>query len=392
MRSSPFFHFLTLNLFGDRSRHLGVIALSVVLIFLLSATLFISSSLHSSLLGALEKEPDFVVQRLRGDHLLPVPESWADEIAELHGVRRVSSRVWGRYYPKSGEAPFLILGIDFLEDQSHTALAGLTQRTDLRKFLSGKKMIVGPGVARWMDGHFYPDNYSFLSPVGEFVRVERFGVLPRESSLVADDMVIVPIELARKILGLKETESTDITFNVPNEDEWENIRDKVSALHYDLRIISRKESREAYTRLFDYKGGFFLMLFLIVMLAFVLILYQRSSQVYSREKRSIGVLRALGWSIADVLRLKLAESICVAVAGFILGVSLAYFYVFVLEAPLLRQIFLGSAAGATAPKLVPVLDFSVLASIFLLYAVSFIAAVLIPSWRIAVTDPKEAML
>ena len=72
--------------------------------------------------------------------------------------------------------------------------------------------------------------------------------------------------------------------------------------------------------------------------------------------------------------------------------SLAYFYVFVLGAPLLRQIFLGSGSESAGVRLVPVLDFSVLTSIFLLYAVSFIAAVLIPVWRICVTDPKEAML
>ena len=392
MGNSPFFHFLTLGLFGERRKHLGVIALSVVLLFLLASTLFISSSLHSSLSRALESEPDFVVQRVRGDHLLPVPEEWVDEIAALHGVSRVAPRVWGRYYPKPKLDPFLVVGIDFLEDQSQKALAKLMEGIDLRQFLSGEKMLVGAEVARWMDGHFYPKSFSFLTPEGKFLKVERFGLLPSGSELVSDDMVLMPIELARRVLGLKEDESTDITFNVPNESEWSNIEDKVAALHYDLRIISKKENRAAYTRLFDYKGGFFLVLYLIVLLAFVLILYQRTSQVFSHEKRSIGILRALGWSIGDVLRLKLYETLSVVVASFVLGVGLAYFYVFGLQAPLLRQIFLGSGMVGTHLRLIPVLDLSVLTSIFLLFAVSFIAAVLIPVWRIAVTDPKEAML
>jgi len=392
MGNNPFFHFLALNLFGERRKHLGVIGLSVLLIFLLSSTLFIASSLHTSLLRALEKEPDFVVQRVRGDHLLPVPEEWVDEIAELHGVSRVVPRVWGRYHTEPKGASFLIVGIDFLEEQSHPELAKLVEGIDLRKFLTGKKMLVGEGVAHWMDAHFYPKAFSFLTPEGEFLKVERFAMLPAESSLLSRDLVILPIESARKILGLKETESTDITFNVPNDDEWGNIQDKVSAMHYDLRIISKKESRKAYAELFNYKGGFFLVLYLIVLLAFVLILYQRASQVYSQEKRAIGILRALGWSIRDVLKLKIYETLSVVFASFVLGVSLAYGYVFVLDAPLLRQIFLGSGSGECAPPLVPVLDFSILTSIFLLYAVSFLAAVLIPVWRIAVTDPKEAML
>ncbi len=392
MGNNPFFHFLALSLFAERRKHLMVVGLSVVLIFLLASTLFISSSLQHSLRSALVSEPDFVVQRVRGDHLLPVPLDWADEIAQLHGVDRVASRVWGRYYTEPKGSSFLIVGIDFLEDQSHRALSKLVEGTDLRRFLSGDEMIVGQGVARWMRSHFYPHSYNFLTPEGAFVKLKLFKVLPRDSSLVADDMVIVPIETARKILGLSPEESTDVTFNVPNDDEWSNVESKVSAMHYDLRVISKKETRAAYDRIFNYKGGFFLVLFLIVLLAFVLILYQRASQVFSREKRSIGILRALGWSIRDVLSLKLYETLVIVVSSFILGSVAAYFYVFSLGAPLLRQIFLGAGNLASAPRLVPVLDFSVLSSIFLLYGVSFIAAVLLPVWKIAVTDPKEAML
>ena len=70
----------------------------------------------------------------------------------------------------------------------------------------------------------------------------------------------------------------------------------------------------------------------------------------------------------------------------------AYGFVFILGAPLLREIFLGGANLSNTVQLVPVLDFGVLSTIFLIYAVPFVAAVLIPVWRIAVTDPKEAML
>ncbi|WP_457606085.1 ABC transporter permease [Nitratifractor sp.] len=392
MGNSPFFHFLTLSLFAERRKHLGVIALSVVLIFLLSATLFISSSLQQILYGALKDEPDFVVQRVRGDHLLPVPLEWADEIGELHGVVRIAPRVWGRYYTRPKGRSFLVVGVDFLDDQSQKALGKLIGTLDLKSFLSSPGMLVGAGVERWMKAHFYNDAYSFLTPSGEFLKVRKVEVIPPSASLVSDDMILVSIGLARRILGLGEEEATDITFDVPNDAEWSNIEDKVSALHYDLRIVSKKENRKAYLRLFDFKGGFFLVLFLIVLLAFALILYQRYSQVFSHEKRAIGILRAMGWSIRDVLKLKIFETLSIVLASFVLGTAAAYYYVFAFGAPLLRQIFLGSAELATAPRLVPVIDFSMLTSIFLLYTVTFLAAVLIPVWKIAVTDPKEAML
>ena len=71
---------------------------------------------------------------------------------------------------------------------------------------------------------------------------------------------------------------------------------------------------------------------------------------------------------------------------------IAYMYVFLLGAPLLKEVFLGGQNLHNTPSFVPVLDFSVLSSIFLLYAVPFIAAELIPVWKISVTNPKEAML
>jgi ABC-type antimicrobial peptide transport system permease subunit len=114
--------------------------------------------------------------------------------------------------------------------------------------------------------------------------------------------------------------------------------------------------------------------------------------VYSSERRQIGLLRALGWSISDVLKLKFYETVIVIVISFVLGVVAAYGFVFILGAPLLREIFLGGANLSNTVQLVPVLDFGVLSTIFLIYAVPFVAAVLIPVWRIAVTDPKEAML
>ena len=114
--------------------------------------------------------------------------------------------------------------------------------------------------------------------------------------------------------------------------------------------------------------------------------------VYSTERKEIGILRAVGWSIKDILKLKFYENLVIVLVSFTLGVVLAYVYVFMLDAPLLNHIFLGSANLANHVTFVPVIKFGILGSIFLFYAVPFLAAVLIPAWKIAVTPPKEAML
>ena len=392
MRSSPFFHFLTLEFFKARKKHAGVIAISLVILFLLSAVLFLSSSIRYSLEHTLEAQPDFVVQRVQGGQRVNVPTAWMDKMLDIYGVEKVTARVYGRYFFKDKQESALIVGVDFLDEQSHKALESLIADIDLKAFLEGDKMLVGEGVLRYLSSHFYPEHYSFLTPKGAYKKVAIFQTIPATTNLSSNEMILMPQELAREILGYGEDEVTDIALNVPNEDEWDNVADKIAAFYYDLRLMTKQDVRKAYENLYNYKGGFFLILFLIALTTFVLILYQRFSMVYSSERRQIGLLRALGWSISDVLKLKFYETVIVIVISFILGVAAAYGFVFILGAPLLREIFLGGANLSNTVQLVPVLDFGVLSTIFLIYAVPFIAAVLIPVWRIAVTDPKEAML
>jgi ABC-type antimicrobial peptide transport system permease subunit len=86
------------------------------------------------------------------------------------------------------------------------------------------------------------------------------------------------------------------------------------------------------------------------------------------------------------------ETLVVVLISYIIGVFIAYVFVFVLGAPLLKEVFLGGQNLHNTLNFVPVLDFSVLTSIFFLYALPFIASVLVPVWKVSVTDPKEAML
>lgn len=392
MNTNAFWHFLTLQLFKERSKHLSVIVISVMILFLLSSVLFISSSIRFSLVQTLNVQPDFVVSRTKGGTAVPTPISWSDELLDIHGINKVTPRVYGRYFFEAKERSFLIIGVDFFEEQGHKNLQKLIDETDIKAFFNGNHMLVGEGVKAHLDTHFYKDSYNFLTPKGVFKKVNIFKRLPLQANLIANDVMIMPIDLARQILGYGEAEVSDITFNVPNPDEWYMISDKVSALHYDLHVVNKSDVEKSYENLYNYKGGLFLILFLMVLSTFALILYQRYSMVYSTERRHIGLLRALGWSINDVLKLKFMETLLVVLISFVLGIFVAYIYVFIWGAPLLKEVFLGGQNLYNSVSFVPVLDFSILTSIFLLYALPFIASVLIPVWRVSVTDPKEAML
>ncbi len=74
MNANAFWHFLTLQLFKERSKHLSIIGISVMILFLLSSVLFISSSLRFSLEETLKIQPDFIVSRIQGGTQIPTPD------------------------------------------------------------------------------------------------------------------------------------------------------------------------------------------------------------------------------------------------------------------------------------------------------------------------------
>jgi len=392
MLNNSFFYFLTLQLYKEKSKHIAVVLLSLVVIFLLSSVLFISSSLRYSLFETLEAQPDFVVTKLKAGEPSTTPIDWADELLEIYGISKVTPRVYGRYFFKSKEKSFLIVGVDFLEEQSHKGIESLISETDIKSFLSGDNMIVGEGVKKFLEKNYYRNSYQFLTPKGVFKKVNIVATLTDKTNLLANDMMIMPQALAQEILGYGQDEVSDIAFNVVNPDEWQNISDKVLELHYDLRIVSKDEIKKLYQNLYNYKGGLFLSLFIVLLLTFSLILYQRYNMIYSTERRNIGLLRAVGWSINDILKLKFLETISLVLISFILGVTLAYIYTFIFDAPLLKEIFLGAENLENSVAFRPVVEMGVLSSIFFIYAIPFIASVLIPVWRVAITDAKEAML
>ena len=392
MQNSAFFHFLTLLLFKQKSKHIGAVLISVVIIFLLSSVLFLSSSLQHTLMGTMDKEADFTVTRIQAGKAVNTPSAWIDKILEINGVTNVAPRVYGRYFFAPRENAFLIVGVDFFDEQSSQALERLIGKVDMKRFFSKESMLVGEGVRQFLREHYFDKDFTFKTPAGKFKKVTIFQTLPESANLIVNDMIVMPIDLAREIFGMQEDEVTDITFNVSNDAEWDNIVTKLHLMFYDVRVIDKREIKKAYENLYNYKGGLFLLLYLITIVTFMLILYQRYSMVYSTERKEIGILRAVGWSIRDILKLKFYENLVIVVVSFIIGVLLAYLYVFVLGAPLLDRLFLGGANLPNHVSFTPVVAFGTLVSVFLFYAIPFLAAVLIPAWKIAVTPPKEAML
>lgn len=382
---------LFLMLARHRSKHLAVFVFSVVLVALVAAVLFLSGAMRSDLTATLDAQADLVVQRIQGGRMVDLPAGWAAGFAEIPGVGSAVPRVFGRYFHEPNGAYFTIVGIDPFDEPTTGLLAELMDGLDVRAFLEGDRMLIGGGVRRFLDQERYADSYVFRTPRAEPIEVAVHGVLPAPTGLVAGDLAVMKIDLARRILGVAPDQATDIVLEVPNELEGDVVMGKLIQRHYDIRVIQKKEIERGYRQLFNYRGGLFLVLYVIVLAAFTLILYQRYSLITGPDRHEVGVLRATGWSINQVITLKILESLVVAVGAYLLGVVLAYGYVFVLGAPVLTSIFLGF--GNLPPVYAPgrTVEPGLLGLLFLFFTVPFLAAVLVPVWRLAVVDPSEVL-
>ncbi len=384
-------NFLILLLITNRSKHLWIFIISTLLIALVSSVFFISSSIEKNIGITIEAQPDFVLQRYSGGKVVDTPVEWIDEFRKIKGVSAVSGRIYGRYYYEPAEKYFLIVGIDFFDTQIVKSFQNLVDSVDIKKFLSKNNMIIGSGVKELLDYYEYNGYYTFRPPDRSIEKVFIYEVFDKNSQMVTNDMVIMDIDLARKILGVKKENVTDIVLKVPNPAEIENIRTKLIVSHFDMRIIEKNDMKKYYKNLFNYKGGLFLILYTVVLATFLLILYQRYSIIKDSDAKEIAVLRLVGWKIEEVIWLKIIENFIIAATAFMLGVIIAYVYVYIFNAPLLKEIFLGFNNLGNSVNFTPDVDIKILGVLFLFFIVPFILAILIPLWRVCITEPQEAM-
>ena len=109
------------------------------------------------------------------------------------------------------------------------------------------------------------------------------------------------------------------------------------------------------------------------------------------QKQTIGILKALGWKVDDILTEKFIESFIISFIAYIVGIMIAFCFVYFFNAPILRDIFEGYSQLKTSFNLPFVIDFQILALVFFITIPIYIAATIIPSWRTATLDADEVI-
>lgn len=384
MKSSVFINLIFLLLHKQKTKYISIFILATLTIFLLSTVIFIKSSLQNEILKTLESHNDFIIQREFGGRIFDIENQLEDRLKNIYGVKNITKRVYGRYKFLSEDVYFTIIGVDFSNLNKELKNLGLQN-------ISNDEMIVGFEVDNLLKKYKYTNYYDFFLPNKEIKKVKIAKVLEKESNIISSDIIILDINLARDILGINRDFSTNIAFDVPNELERTNIKQKLQRLDLDLNIIQKEDILKKYETIFNYKGGVFLILYLVVLFAFIMILYQRYSQVSINERKQIAIFKAIGYSVRDIIKIKMSENFVVAFVSYLIGVLLAYFFVFILNAPILKNIFIDFSNIKNDFIIYPYIEFSTFVTLFLFFMVLFLSSVLIPVWKISAINPYESL-
>lgn len=335
------------------------------IIFIVTSVLFISNSLKRDLMVALSNEGQIIIKNSKGGRYSPLSDEHIDALLQISGVDNVEGKIDGYYNFAQDRRAFHIVVDDTLDDGS---------------------MVVSRDISEVLKKFKYEKEFNFLVKDNAITLSIKEVIAP---SIITNNTILVNHYRAQEILEMDEDEYSYLNVMVPNRDEIENIALKIPRMFPNLIVLPEYEIKSGYDHLYYYKGGIFMILYIVGLISFFILLKNQISAIYGSRRKEIAILRSMGFSIKDIIQLKFIQNSIVAFGAYFLALFFSYLYVFVFNAPLLRNIFLGEHISHIV--FTPVVDVKMLFLVFIFTVIPYLASILIPSWRLAIEDVSEAM-
>jgi ABC-type lipoprotein release transport system permease subunit len=384
-------NYAVLSLLRSWQKQVSLIVIYALVVGFYASVVFFTSSLKTETSQTLQDLPPLWVQQLQGGRLVPMSVSLQDSISKIRGIKKVYPRYWGYFFDDATGAVLTVMGSDFPNEE----IGFLQFKENYNQKENSKEntkngVLVGTGILETRNLQL-GDFLSLNDINGKKVSYEIVGSFGAKSDLLTKDLIILPIKESLKIIGLQDSLCTDIAVEIYNPEEIDNIGKKIDTLFPSLRVVTLAQLSSTYQTLFSWRGGIFIYGSLLSVLAFLLLMWERASGLSSNEKKELGILKAIGWQINDVLFLKLTEGAILSITATLLGIVLAYIHVFVFNSPILKPFLVGWSVLYPAYDLQPFVSFGDILSVFSLSVVPYLTATLFPAWRGATTEAADAM-
>ena len=368
-----------------KSKNIFILIVLTLLITLLASFFFVQNSLTYEFESTLDAQPQIIITNQKAGRDTTLDEKVMDAVLNIKGVGDVVSRVWGYYDFKHMNTKFILVGIDEFESQYNTTLANIVKNSEL----NASSMLIGEGVKKILSQSYYREYFNFILPDLKVKKIYIAGTFKAQTQLESNDMIVMNKDTLKEIFGYKSNEATDLAVTVDNPREIGSVMLKIQNLYPTFKVVAREDLKTELESRFNYKSSLFLILFTVSLFTFFMIVYDRSSGLSSEEKKEIGVLKAIGWKVEDVLKARLYENFIISFFAYILGIMFALFYVYILDAPLIKNMFV--AYNDTNFRLPFVFDYEIFLLLFLLSVPVYLFATIIPAWRVATLDADEVI-
>ncbi len=354
-----------------KAKNLGLLLAYSLLVFILASLTLFTHALRTEASFVLAGSPEVILQRMvAGRHDL-IPPDYLDKIGRIRGVQKKEGRLWGYYY-------------DTVLNANYTFMARPSSEVPDGKIMVGATLARERGLA--------PGNsISFRSYAGKLFNFDVAAILSPDSELLSADLVLLSEGDFRRFFEYPAGHYTDIALSVANPQEVRTVAAKLSNALPDSRPILREEVLRTYQSIFDWREGIILTVLAGAILAFAILAWEKASGLSAEEKREIGILKAIGWETGDVIRMKVWEGLLISLTAFLLGFIAAYVHVFHFGAAVFEPVLKGWSVLYPRFTLIPAVDGLQLATLFFFTVFPYTAAVLVPIWRVAITDPDTVM-
>jgi len=361
----------------------GGLAFAVALV---AAVLFLTESLRGEAERARAAQPDIVVQKLVGGRPTTIPAREAARLTGIPSVRSVTPRVWGYVFLPSLQGNVTIVGTSGAP--LSVASGVLAEGRDLRP--GAHEMIAGVELARFL-GMRPGDELGLPTTNAKAHPLTLVGTFRSSLDLYTADVVLCDEADARALLALPADDATDLAVTLANAAEARVVAATITDAIPGARVIERDLLARVYHLAYGRRAGFVLGASIPAILALLVLAWDRASGLGPDERKEIAVLKAVGWSTADVLWAKLLESLLVGAAATALGLLAGYAWIFWLGAPGIRPALVGWSVLYPRADLTPAVDVAQLLGIALAVLGPFALLSVVPAWRAASADPMETM-
>ncbi|HSM74938.1 MAG TPA: FtsX-like permease family protein, partial [Desulfobacterales bacterium] len=288
-----------------------LMAAALALLLIVGGTvLLLGQGLSQTARRLLAHGPDLVVRRLNAGGWAPLPAAEALAAARgVPGVTRAQARVWGVAAGPAGPLMVIAWGSATLPPGGDGGALAVPRPGEA---------LLGPGVDAG------PDPRRLPLAAAATLEFQPLGRLTAETDLLSQDVVLVHPADARRLLGLAPGEVVDLAVEVFHAEEAAALLPELAAAFpWPVRITARSEAVGLYAGGLARRGGLMLIAGIPAVLALVLVVAGAVREAVGR-RREVGLLKALGWTTGDVVRLQVYRALLIALPAACLGMLAAY--------------------------------------------------------------------